>query len=402
MHSTRYFKYKTTPDIFLNISHFLDHLIMLIFAKAAYDAASYFKLTYEDFIIYGVFGFVLFGGAAPAAAYLADKYSRPILLVIFHFGIGISAIFAGLSSNPLQLAISIGFIGIFASIYHPVGIAMLIQNNKKIGFRLGINGVFGNMGVAAAPLITGILLTYGNWSICFIAPGIACLMYGVLFLKSFKPGGKSNLLEKNWSSAKFAPNWYRVLTALIIATCSGGFIFGSMTFFIPRYFEISLENVTSSILLTGVLASVVYAISSFTQIYVGWLIDKFSPKLILLLIGVGQFICISLSSVTNDLTLFVIMILAMGFVFGQIPITDTILSRYVPETHRTKILSIKFLLNLSAGALVLPVSSIMLKSGFHISSLFSVLGLIAILVIISALLLPSQKTSERLDLSSNI
>ena len=68
MHSTKYFKYKTTPDIFLNISHFLDHLIMLIFAKAAYDAASYFKLTYEDFIIYGVFGFVLFGGAAPAGA----------------------------------------------------------------------------------------------------------------------------------------------------------------------------------------------------------------------------------------------------------------------------------------------------------------------------------------------
>ena len=50
----------------------------------------------------------------------------------------------------------------FASIYHPVGIAMLIKTNKNIGFRLGINGVFGNMGVAAAPLITGLLLTVGD------------------------------------------------------------------------------------------------------------------------------------------------------------------------------------------------------------------------------------------------
>ena len=398
MQTVEYNKNKTVPDIYLNLSHFLDHFVMLIFAKAAYDAAKYFNYTYEQFIIYGLFGFVLFGGMAPIAAYLADKYSRSVLMVIFHFGIGISAISAGLSNSPGQLATSIGFIGIFASIYHPVGIAMLIQNNKKIGLRLGINGVYGNMGVAAAPLITGIFLTYGSWSACFIFPGLACLFYGVIFFRSLNPNGPIDVLKKKTSSGNFAPHWLRVLIALVITTCSGGFIFGSMTFFVPRYFEISMGNITSSVLLTGILASIVYAIASLAQILVGWLIDRFSPKLILLLIGIGQFICISLSSIVTDLTLFLVMILAMGFVFGQIPITDTILSRYVPDVHRSKILSVKFLLNLSVGALVLPVSSIMLKSGFEMSSLFSVLGFIAILVIISAVFLPTQKRSERLDL----
>ena len=32
------FSGKTVPDIYLNIVHFLDHFIMLSFAKAAYDA----------------------------------------------------------------------------------------------------------------------------------------------------------------------------------------------------------------------------------------------------------------------------------------------------------------------------------------------------------------------------
>ena len=129
---------------------------------------------------------------APVAAYLADKYSRALLMLVFHFGIGISAICAGLSSTVYHLAISIGFIGIFASIYHPVGISMLLKSNKNNGFRLGVNGVFGNMGVAAAPLVTGGLLTFGSWKICFFLPGIVCLLFGIVFLMALTPSTGTN------------------------------------------------------------------------------------------------------------------------------------------------------------------------------------------------------------------
>ena len=80
------------PDIYLNISHFIDHFIILIFAKAAYDAGLEFGLGYEEIIIFGLLGFILFGAMAPIAAFLADKYSRSILMVVFHFGVGVSAI----------------------------------------------------------------------------------------------------------------------------------------------------------------------------------------------------------------------------------------------------------------------------------------------------------------------
>ena len=131
------FSGKIVPDIYLNIGHFLDHFIMLIFAKAAYDAGREFGLGYDEIIAYGAFGFVLFGGMAPVAAQLADKFSRSLLMVLFHFGIGLAAIIAGYAQSVWQLAAAIALIGVFAAIYHPVGIAMLIKSNHKIGFSAG-------------------------------------------------------------------------------------------------------------------------------------------------------------------------------------------------------------------------------------------------------------------------
>jgi MFS family permease len=302
---TRPFRAKSVDDIYINISHFLDHFIMLIFAKAAYDAGRHFGFSYDEIIVYGAVGFLLFGGMAPIAAQLADRFSRSLLMVIFHFGIGLGAILAGLSQNIYHLAAAIGVIGVFAAIYHPVGIAMLVKSNKKIGYRLGVNGVFGNMGVAAAPLITGLLLTVGDWRICFILPGLFCFAYGVAFAKSLKIDKDGPAKPRISAADSFAPNWRRALAALALSTASGGFIFGAMTFVVPRYFEISMTNISTSVAITGLLASIVYAIASFSQIAVGWLIDRYSAKNVLFVMAVGQVLFIYLAAQFNDLALFV-------------------------------------------------------------------------------------------------
>ncbi len=166
-----------------------------------------------------------------------------------------------------------------------------------------------------------------------------------------------------------------------------------MTFFIPRYFEISI------FFTTGLLAYLVYAVSFFSQIGEGLLIDRLSPKKILFFMGIGQCFFIWLASIFNDYNLFFVII-AICLVFGQIQITDTIISRYVPELSRAKVVSVKFLLNLSAGALVLPISSKLLQHGFLMSELFSILSIVALLVIISSVILPNQSESERLDRNS--
>ena len=388
-------KNKHVADIYLNISHFIDHFIMLIFAKAAYDAGREFGLGYEEIIVFGVLGFILFGAAAPIASILANKYSRSVMMVIFHFGIGISAIICSFASTPWELSIGLGLIGVFAAIFHPVGIAMLLKNSKKLGYRLGINGVFGNMGVAAAPLITGFLLLISDWKLSFILPGMACILYGVIFLLALKDEPKTVQTEKtNERDDVFAPQWRRALLALALTTTSGGFIFGAMTFIIPRYFELQLTGITSSVAITGLIASMVYAIAGFTQIGAGLLIDRFPAKPILFVIGVGQVIFIFLASTVSDLQLFFVTLVATSFVFGQIPIIDTIMSRYIPDKARGNVLSVKFALNLGAGASVLPISSLMLKNGYDLSSLFTVMSFMAMFVVLASLILPSGQRTQ--------
>ena len=397
MNVTNTIRSKTISDIWLNISHFLDHFIMLVFAKAAYDAGRYFGMSYEEIIVYGVAGFVLFGGMAPVAAQLADRYSRSLMMVVYHFGIGIAAVLAGLAQSVWQLGAAIGLIGVFAAIYHPVGIAMLIKSNRSIGFRLGINGVFGNMGVAAAPLIIGLLLTVGDWRLCFVASGLFCIGYGVVFILALveeaAPAGKA----KSKMATGFAPGWKIALGSMLLSTASGGFIFGATTFVVPRYFEISLPNVSTSVAITGLLASIVYAAASFSQIGVGWLIDRVAPKWVLFSIGIGQVIFVALAARFTDYALFFAMLVAMCFVFGQIPITDTILSRYVPDNWRARVLSVKFMVNLTIGATVLPICGAILQSGYEMAALFTVMSILAVFVVIAGALLPVQADAQRLD-----
>ena len=380
----------TVPNIFLNIGHLLDHFMMLIFAKAAYDSGRYFGLQFDEMIIYGTLGMIMFGLTAPLAGFLSDKYGRMPLMIIYHFGLGISAILSSLASSPFQLAFCLGLIGLFASIYHPVGIAMLLQRPGAVGLRMGINGVWGNMGIAVAPLITGMLLLFGDWRLTFAVPGVICIIFGVIFYLNIYYDENQNKNKKIIRSSDFTPNWQQALIALALSTASGGFLFGAMSFLLPRYFEINLESLSTNVAITGIFAGIVYACASFAQVAIGWLIDRISPRLVLFWISIGQVIFIYLASQFENLFLFFLSIAAMSFVFGQIPITDTILVRYVPDDWRSRVLSAKFLLNLCIGASVLPFTSYLLKIGYDLKMIFTLASFIAIGVLVSSVILPSQ------------
>jgi len=384
-------KNSTVPDIFLNIGHLIDHFMVLIFAKAAYDSGRYFGLQYDEMIIYGTLGMVLFGATAPLAGFLSDRYGRMPLMITYHFGIGVSAILASLSTSEYQLAASLALIGIFASIYHPVGIAMLLQRPGVVGLRMGINGVWGNMGIAVAPIVTGILLFYGDWRLTFMVPGMICIIFGVMFFLGIRSNEDLKIeSNQNKTSLEFAPNWQQALIALALSTASGGFIFGAMSFLLPRYFELHLIDISTNVAITGILAGVVYACASFAQVLVGWLIDRVSPRLVLFWVAVGQILFIFMVSRFENFSLFFLSIAAMCFVFGQIPITDTILVRYIPDIWRSRVLSAKFLLNLCIAASVLPITSQLLQRGFELKMILSFASLIAIGVLISSILLPKQ------------
>ena len=57
------------------------------------------------------------------SGWLADRWSREGMMSVFFVGIGLSAIGASTAQTPTQIAIWLFTVGLFASIYHPVGLA---------------------------------------------------------------------------------------------------------------------------------------------------------------------------------------------------------------------------------------------------------------------------------------
>ena len=386
--------------LFLNAGHFVDHLFMLIFAKAAFSAGLSFGLAkdgaYAEMIPYGIPALILFGACAPIAAFLADKWNRNGMIAVFFIGVGVASIATSFATSPFEIGIGLAVLGVFAAIYHPVGIAMVVEGGGNVGWRLGANGVWGNMGVAAAPLITGFILADYDWRLAFALPGILAIVLGLGFVgfvrsRRIRPP-EPNPREK--AMVGFAPGWQRALLALAMVTAAGGFVFGALTFLIPRMFEVSMPGVSVDIAITGALAALVYAIASWAQLCVGRIIDRRRIKPVLVCVAAGQPVMISLMATQTNYGLLVASLLAMAFVFGQIPITDTILARYVPDVWRAKALSIKFMLNLVIGALALLVAQAVLAGGGGFDTLMMVLAGASSLVLFAALMLPARDGGE--------
>ncbi len=386
--------------LFLNVGHFADHMFMLIFAKAAFSAGLAFGLAengaYAEMIPYGVPSLILFGACAPIAAHLADIWNRNGMIAVFFVGIGLAAIATSFATTPLEIGIGLAVLGVFAAIYHPVGIAMVVEGGGNVGWRLGANGVWGNMGVAAAPLITGFVLADFDWRLAFALPGVVSILIGLGFVGCVRTGRlrPPEACPREKAMVGFTPGWQRALAALALVTVAGGFVFGAMTFLIPRMFEVSMPAVSVDVAVTGILAAIVYAVAAWAQLGVGRIIDRRRIKPVLVTVAVGQPLLIGLMALQTDYALFAVSLLAMAFVFGQIPIADAVLSRYVPDEWRAKALSVKFMLNLVIGALALMTARYVLASGGGFDTLMAVLAAAACLIVAAALLLPARTGEE--------
>ena len=389
--------------LFLNVGHFLDHLFMLIFATvAAVRLADEWGMSYAALIPYATPGFIAFGAGALAAGWIADKWSREGMMVIFFIGIGASSIATALADTPTEIALGLLAIGIFAAIYHPVGVAMVVQGRRRTGVPLAINGVSGNLGVAAAALLTGYLIDTAGWRSAFVLPGVVAIGLGLayaVFLRAgrrapaaHRPGGAAAGQARAGAASIDRATFVRVLAVILFTTAIGGLIFQSTTFSLPKIFDERLGQLAGSATAVGGFAALAFAIAALAQLVVGCLVDRHPVRTVFAFVAGLQAVFFALMYRLTGAAALAVAVAFMLVVFGQIPINDVLVGRITTSAWRSRVYSLRYIVTFSVMASTVP-----LIAGIHASwgfgALFLVLAIAASGMFAAVLMLPCTAAS---------
>lgn len=360
--------------LFLNAGHAVDHLMMLLFPAVAVIMAAEMEASYAEILALSTGGFIAFGAFSLPAGWLADRWSRERMIAVFFLGIGAATALTGLATGPWQIAACLFVIGMFAAIYHPVGIAMVSQGGGMVGKRLGINGVWGNMGVAASALVAGALADLWGWRAAFLVPGVLCIGVGLAWIAHCRSTAGQAATAAGAairkSTAQPAADWKRVLAVVFVATAFGGFIFNATTVSLPKVFDERVASFAHSGTEAGGLVALVYAVAAFTQVAVGHLIDRYPVKLVFLLLAIGDVAVFVVASHTTGSAMLAVSLAMMMLVFGQIPITDTLVARNTPEQWRGRVYAVKYVLSFAIAATAVPAVATLHAFGGGFAALF--------------------------------
>jgi MFS family permease len=381
--------------LLLNLGHAIDHMFLLIFAAAVGTIAVEFGFSkWVDLMPYGVGAFVLFGLGALPSGRLGDLWGRRRMMLVFFFGIGLAALLTATVQSAWQLAAALTLVGAFASIYHPVGIPMLVQRAPNPGAVIGVNGLAGNLGIAVAALVTGLLVKWVGWRAAFALPGLLAIALGVVFAnvcppETLAPAKRAGSMRKPLPPALLA----RVLAVMTGAAVTGSLLFNFTTNGNAQLLAERFLGIVEDPALLGAMLAAVYAVASVAQVVVGRLIDRFALKPLYLWITLTQVPLLALAANAQGWWLLALLLGSMIFIFGAIPFTDAMIVRYVDDANRSRVAGVRLTVSIGISSLAVWLLGPFVK-GMGFGALLWTMALIAACTTLVVMLLPSQQSVE--------
>jgi MFS family permease len=374
---------------FVNAAHFIDHYAMLIFAAAVIIMGPALGMAYSELLPYATPGFVAFGAGSLITGWLGDRWSRRHMMVVFFVGIGLSMISVGFVQTPLQLGAALLAIGIFASIYHPVGTAMIVSYADKLGREMGINGVWGNLGVASSALATGVIGQYLGWRYAFFIPGGLTVLLGIAFAMMVVHEDRRGTKQAAAQARIAKEDVWRLILALLIVVIAISTTFNAVTVALPKLFAERLADLTKSPALLGVIAAGVYVFGAMTQYTVGKLLDRHSLKSVMLPLSFLLAPLMYLAATLANLPLIVVTIGIIMGAFGQVTVNDALVGKYTPEEWRSRAYAVRYFVGFTAaGASVGLVAWLYERGGF--ATMLQAFAGLCLFVIAAAIILPRE------------
>jgi MFS family permease len=351
-------------------------------------------LDYGLIVTLGTAMFAIYGFGSLPVGWLADRYGQAPMLAACYLGGGLSLIACGLAVSSVTFAVALGVAGAFFAIYHPVGTAMLVEAaGERVGRAIGLNGVFGNLGVSLAPLVTAIVTAGLGWRAAFVAPGIVCAAIGLLYV--FGPKGDGAATKRPQAVFPEIPRAVaiRAFVVLTLIAVTNGLMFNAVTILLPKLLEERLAHEAGALGLIGLVAFAVSICGAVTQFSVGRLADRVSLRalflglaalqlpLMLALIGARAWATVPFAG------------LLIASVFGQVTVNDAMLARTVPAALRAKAYAVRFFVGFVGAAAASPIVGLLHARTGNMQAVLWVLAATGALTAVFALGFPRLTTA---------
>ena len=371
---------------FLNWAHAIDHFVLLIYPTVVIGLEVVYQRSYSELIALSSTAFVAFGVFSLPAGWLADRWSRRNMMAAFYIGCGLSLAAAGFAPNLTTMAVAMFALGMFAAIYHPVGMAMLIEATKARGRSLAFNGVCGNLGVSLAAGISAALATWLGWRAAFYVPAVFFVLTGIVYLW-VTPDDRHQ--AKSRVSAPAVPLTPRLAVMLfglfIVIALSAGLTFNVLTIALPKIVDERLST-DLPLLLVGSIATAVLVCGALAQLTVGRLVEWVPPHVIFAIVTGLGFLGNLWAAYASGTALLVALAVAVAAIYGQVTVNDMIMARYTADAWRGRVYAVRyFLLFISAGVAIGMISLLHETGGFAL--VLGVNAVIALLLFVTTLAL---------------
>jgi MFS family permease len=375
--------------------HFLTHMFILVFPAVTMPIIVTTGMPLEDVVRLSFLMYFAYGVGALPAGYLADRWEARRLLIGGVYAMGLGLALVGLFPVPRLIPLWLMIVGLGASIYHPAGLALISHTVEKRGYALGLNGVFGNLGIAFAPLITGVLTWLFSWQTACVALGLSSVLTG--FLLSLIPIDET-IHPVHAKRAEGGSDYVKYFVILGFALVFGGIAYRGNTVLLPSYLELKttffanlidalpFERSGNATLGATVLTSVVFFFGIFGQLLGGKLADRYDLRYAYLGVQAAAVpFLIGMAFTTDYLLAFCAAVYAL-FSLGMQPIENSLIAALTPARWRSTGFAIKFILTFGVGSGAVYLVGIV-KEAYSLETVYVCLGGVAMGLVLSIIVL---------------
>ncbi len=376
---------------YVAIGHSFSHAFLLFYPTVVLTLSDEFAMSYDQLLPLSLGAFIMYGLGALPAGWLGDRWSARGMLALMFVGMGAGAIITGFADSPIGIVVGLSIVGLFGSIYHPVGIATVVRYAVNRGKALGINGIFGGLGMAFASAIAGGLTEWVHWRAAFFVPGAASIAIGLLFLWHVPSFKKVDDSEKDGAaSGGSVRQILPVLTVLIAASICMGTVYQATSVAMPKFLAGRLDFAGDSVFVIGVLVSAIYVVGAFGQYFGGSLADRINMKFLYVTGFACQVPILILMAYLGGLPLMPVAFVAVLLSLGMQPISDSLLANSVPARWHATAYGARFVASLGVSAAAIPLIALIYEGTGEFYWLFMLLAGLTLVATLVATLLPQR------------